>query len=96
LIPQRFKNTRFPNLWQQQFSVRKLDEAYGSLYKAGVDLTVLDKYSPQFTAKPSIDEDGVLLIQGVYPARLNQVVFSQKYIYKGLGWKLMGFNIRFE
>ena len=84
------------HLWQQQFSVKQLDDAYGKLYAANVDLTVLDRYSPQFSSKASIDEDGVLLIAGVYPTKPSKVVFSQKYIYEGLGWKLMGFNIQFE
>lgn len=84
------------NLWRSQFSVKQLDDAYGSLYASGTDLTVLDRLSPQFTQKASIDENGVLLLQGVYPTRPSKVSFSQKYIYEGFGWKLMGFNINIK
>jgi hypothetical protein len=80
------------NLWQQQFTPEKLDEAFESFYDAGVDLTILANYSPMFAAKPSIDENGVLLIVGHYPTQPNQLHFEQKYIYEGLGWKLMGFS----
>lgn len=84
------------NLWQQQFTIGKFDEAFGVFYDTGVDLTVLDKYSPQFRAKPSIDENGVLVIAGHYPTEPNQVHFEQKYIYEGLSWKLMGFSANIE
>ncbi|UTW03960.1 hypothetical protein KDX31_02720 [Amphritea atlantica] len=80
------------NLWQQEFTVEKFDEAFGAFYNVGVDLTVLDNYSPQFKTKPSIDENGVLVITGHYPTEPSQVYFEQKYVYEGLGWKLVGFS----
>ncbi len=84
------------NLWQQQFTIEKFDEAFGEFYNIGVDLTILDNYSPQFKSKPSIDENGVLIISGYYPTKPNQVHFVQKYIYEGLGWKLMGFSTNIQ
>lgn len=80
------------NLWQKQFSVAKFDEAFGSFYQFGDALMVLDKHSPQFSAKATIDEDGVLLLKGLYQTKPNQLHFEQQYIYEGLGWKLVGFN----
>ena len=53
---------------------------------------MLDNYSPQFSSKPTIDDNGVLVIAGHYPTKPNQVYFQQKYIYEGLGWKLIGFS----
>ncbi|MCW8857661.1 MAG: hypothetical protein OQJ95_09885 [Kangiella sp.] len=84
------------NLWQRQVTVAKLDEAFGAFYNIGADMTVLANYSPQFSQKPSINEDGVLVIAGKYPTKPSQVDFEQKYIYEGLGWKLMGFNINIK
>lgn len=84
------------NLWQQQFTVANFDEAFGGFYNIGLDLTVLDNFSPQFKSKPSIDENGVLVIAGHYSTEPNQVHFEQKYIYEGLGWKLMGFSTNIE
>jgi len=84
------------NLWQQQFTIEKFDEVFGAFYDMGVDLTVLDTYSPQFKVKSSIDENGVLVIAGHYPTKPKQVHFEQKYIYEGLGWKLMGFRINIQ
>lgn len=83
-------------LWQQQFTTEKFDEAFGSFYDLGLDFTLLRNYSPQFSSKPTIDEDGVLLISGHYPTQPNKVYFTQKYIFEGLGWKMVGFNINIK
>lgn len=82
------------NLLQQQYSVEQLDEAYGSFYDLGADLTVLRNHSPQFDAAPELDEQGVLRIKGRYATRPLGVQFEQSYIYEGLGWKLLGLNIQ--
>ena len=84
------------NLWQKQFSVTKFDEAFGSFYQFGDALMVFDQHSPQFSEKATIDEDGVLLLKGLYPTKPNQLYFEQKYIYEGLGWKLIGFNVNIK
>ena len=80
-------------MWRKQYSVAKLDEAYGPIMKIGVDLTILRNINPVFDQKTALDEDGVLLLKGHYPTKPNRVYFEQKYIYQGLDWKLLGFNI---
>lgn len=84
------------NLWQKQFTVEKFNEAFGSFFQFGDALMVLDQHSPQFSEKATINEDGVLMLKGLYPTKPNQVYFEQKYIYEGLGWKLMGFNVNIK
>jgi len=80
------------NLWQQQFSPEKFDEAFSSFFDLGLDLRLLEDFSPQFITKPRIDKDGILVITGLYPTQPNQVHFEQKYLYEGLRWKLVGFS----
>jgi hypothetical protein len=84
------------NLWQQQFTVQKFNEVFSPFYELGVDLTILKNYSPIFNRKPSIDENGVMVISGFYPTKPQQFHFEQKYTYEGLGWKLMGFSANIE
>lgn len=84
------------NLWQKQYSIEKLDEAFGSFYQLDLNLKVLENNSPQFSNNPSIDENGALIISGIYPTKPKQVHFEQKYIYEGLGWKLFGFYINIQ
>ena len=81
------------NLWRRQTTAEKLDESYGAFYKTGMDLTVLQRYSPSFDSKPVVDDDNVIVISGFYPTRPSRVTFTQKYMYEGLSWKLVGFKI---
>ncbi|MGH8120686.1 MAG: hypothetical protein ACRESK_08740 [Gammaproteobacteria bacterium] len=81
------------NLWQRESTPEKLNESFGSFYDLDADLTVLNNYSPRFDSTPAIDENGILVISGHYPTEPSRVYFEQKYIYEGLGWKLVGFNI---
>lgn len=85
-------HSHISNLWQQQFSIQDLDNAYSAFYDAGIDLTVLDQMSPQFNNPPEIDTNGVLVVNGLYPTQPSQLHFEQKYIYEGLSWKLVGFS----
>ncbi len=81
------------SLMQKQFTPQKLDEAFAPFYKIGTDLTVLDNLSPIFDENPSVNTDGVLLINGHYPTKPSQVFFKQEYIHEGLGWKVLGLNV---
>lgn len=83
-------------LWQEQYTVQKFDEIFGGFYNLDSDLRVLGNYSPIFENRPTLDEDGVMLITGFYPTKPQQFYFEQSYIYEGMSWKLVGFsaNIR--
>ncbi len=79
-------------LWQGQHSVEQLDQAFDSFYQAGLDLTVLQNFAPQFSSPPALNEQNVLVVTGHYPTRPSQYHFEQKYVYEGLGWKLIGYQ----
>lgn len=80
------------NLWQRQTTVEELDQAFVEFYNLGADLTFLDEYSPVFDPLPLLNDDGVLVLSGYYQTTPNQFYFEQKYVYEGLGWKLIGFS----
>ena len=41
----------------------------------------------------SFDDDGALVIKGSYPTTPNVFKFRHRYIYEGIGWKLVGLNV---
>jgi len=86
----------FSHKFKQQFTIDKLNEIYKPFYDSGIDLSVLQQYSPIFDGKPSIDENGVLRIKGYFPTEPNKFHFNQAYIYEGLGWKLLGYSVNIE
>ncbi len=79
-------------LWQNQTTVEELDGIFGGLYPIEDDMRVLLNYSPVFTSPPSINANGVLLVEGHYPTKPTQVNFTQKYIFEGVGWKVVGYS----
>lgn len=84
------------NLWQQQFTVEQFDETFGAFYAANLNLTILKNFTPTFNNKPSINKEGVMIISGYYPTKPDQFHFEQKYIYEGIGWKLLGFSVNIQ
>ena len=80
------------NFWQQQSTLSELDEAYGTFFDAGLDLTVLAAIDPVIETSQGPDAIGVLTVNGFYPTAPSKMFFEQKYIYEGLGWKLVGFS----
>jgi len=83
-------------LWQRQFTLQKFDEAFGPFFDLGVDLTVLDGFEPSIEPVAGLDENGVLILQGYFPTQPSKVAFTQKFIYEGVGWKLVGFKINID
>ncbi len=77
----------------EQYPVEKLDSVYAPFFGVDVDWTVLDTIEPTFTSAASIDTDGVLLLEGIFPTTPDKVTFRQKYIREGGEWKLLGFNV---
>lgn len=82
------------SLWQSQVKVADLDAGFRAAIDSGSDFLVFDRVSPQFDAQPSIDDNGVLVIQGHYPTTPQQLFFVQKYVREGVEWKLLGFRIQ--
>jgi hypothetical protein len=89
-------HTTLSSTWQRQMSVDDLDRIYGKLYGVDLELSALDALQPQFDGNPSIDGDGVLLLNGHYPGKPDAMHFEQKYVRDGDGWRLLGFGFEFR
>jgi hypothetical protein len=83
-------------LWQRQITVQQLNGAFKPFMDADIDLTKLDSYTPTFDEPTAIGSDGILVITGHYPTRPSSVIFRLKWVYEGVGWKLMGTNVELK
>lgn len=81
-------------VWQKQITPAKLRELFQSFIDAEIDIAPIAKLEPTFTAGPTIDEDGVLSVEGSYPTKPSQVHFKLAYIYEAPQWKLVKVNVR--
>jgi len=80
-------------LWQRQITTEQLNEAFKSVIDSGANWPVLESFEPVLSPEAKVDENGVLLLTGLYQTKPN-IHFEQQYIYEGLAWKLVGFSIQ--
>ena len=81
-------------LWRSQTSPDELSGIFGGFYQVGERISILETSAPQFDGPASLDENNILQISGRFVTGPDTTVFSHKYIYEGLGWKLYGLNLR--
>jgi hypothetical protein len=83
-------------VWQSQTTAEALKESFIKYTEQNVDLTFVEGMSPEFKEKPSIDNNGILILKGSYPARPAPLNFTVKYIREESEWKLVGIFITME
>lgn len=88
---EHFRST-VSQLWQKQITTAKLDEIFGKIYDADLNLAVVDNFEPVIEPVSALGQNGELVLKGYFPTKPNQVHFQQKYIYEGADWKLFGFS----
>jgi hypothetical protein len=86
-----FRST-ISQLWQKQFTTQQLDDVFADTYKMGLDFTILDSFEPVLEPTTTLGENQELILTGYFPTNPNQVHFTQKYVYEGVTWKLIGFK----
>ena len=56
----------------------------------------LKNHSPKFDVEPTVNEDGILVLEGHYPTKPSRLMFKLSYIYEGVDWKLVGTNVNIK
>ena len=83
-------------IWQSQTTSEELQASFASYVEKNVDLTFIEGQVPAFQEKPSIDDNGVLVLKGSYPPQPSLLSFTVKYILQDAEWKLVGIHISTE
>ena len=82
-------------LFRDQMSLEKFTAAFQSFFeKKGYDLSEVANSEPVFDEAPSLDNDGVLAVNGYYPTRPNKITFKLKYLSEKGAWKILGINVQ--
>jgi len=80
-------------LWQEQITPQQLKSAFQTFIDQQMDLAGVAQVEPVYEPAPSIDDDGVLTLEGNYPTTPNKVRFRLKYVNEKPGWKLLGIKL---
>ncbi|WEN42132.1 hypothetical protein CKCBHOJB_01717 [Thauera sp. GDN1] len=80
---------------QMQLSVtpQKLSEAFSGFRRNGLDMSGVAQIEPQFLRQPTINEEGTLLLNGVFPMQPRVVHFNLGYRRVDGVWMLQAFQI---
>lgn len=82
-------------IWQNNTTVKTLDEAFGNFYLEDIALlSQVNNKRPIFEHIAKLDDEGFMLMAGYYELEKQKLSFEQHYIYEGLGWRLVGLDIR--
>jgi hypothetical protein len=83
------------DLWRKQTTTQELNQAFQSIIDLDINWDILDTHDPVILPKPSIEQDGVLVIRAVYRTT-PEINFTLEYVYEYTDWKLLGLNIKIE
>ena len=87
-------HSQISETWQNQITPEKLQETFAPIVKAKADLTPKAGSKPTYSPKPSLDENGSLVVNGSYPtAKGKTAQFKLTYIKEGSDWKLLGIRV---
>ncbi len=81
-------------LWQRQVTEEQLRQAFDVFMERGIDIAYALEAEPQFSQSPVIENDGVLVLRGYYPAEPQPLYFSLEHVYEHPEWKLLGIDVR--
>ena len=80
-------------LWQAEVTPAKLKSLFQTFIDQKLDLSPISAVEPVFSAKPSVDSDDVLVLQGSYPTTPMRIDFRLKYVYEKTSWRLIGIKV---
>lgn len=79
--------------FKAQSTPEALQNAFRSFIDRGIDLTLLKDIEPVFSETPQLDDDGVLVLTGYYPAEPPVTYFETKFVFEYPRWELYGIDI---
>ncbi len=80
-------------LWQEQITPQKLAEIFADFIHKQINISAIKEVEPILTEAPTIDSDGILILEGYYPTHPSKTHFRLKYIYEHPAWKLLGIKV---
>ena len=92
-------NTFYGNVsevWKAQTNAGELEKAFEQLMDERVNLDFVKTTKPVLNAKPELDQDNILVVDGTYPSKDANFVFHMGYVYEYPNWKLIGITVNLK
>lgn len=79
--------------WKGQTSPEKLDQSFKVFIDTDVDFSWVKTVEPVLPVKPSLDENHILTVQGVFPGEQMGMGFQFRYVNENKAWQLLGLSV---
>ena len=80
-------------VFRMRYTAEQFSEAMGGFVRDKVNLGAAAKLTPRFSAPPTIEPNGELVMSGVFPTRPSEVVFEYRYLNENNAWINSGISI---
>lgn len=87
---------RVSTAWQKQLTQGQLQRAFQPFIDKEVDLSNIRGLDAVIDPPPTINTEGLLLINGHYSTQPYQVHFALKFVYELPRWKLFGIDVNLQ
>jgi hypothetical protein len=81
-------------VWQREITVARFNEIFKPFMDANLDLMPLQNLTPAMDKPASVNDKGVLTLEGHYPTKPSRVRFDFGYVYEGVSWKLVRTHVQ--
>ena len=81
------------DVFRARFSLQDFTVAFGSFVQDRVNLAPAAKLQPAFNGPPTVNPDGELVMQGVFPSKPSQVAFEYRYVMQNGKWTTSGLTL---
>jgi hypothetical protein len=82
--------------WQKHLTVGQLERAFQPFVNAGVRFGGLKEAEMQLDGPPTINSEGVLVVNGHFRTSPYQIYFNMKFLYELPRWKLFGLDVNLQ
>jgi hypothetical protein len=78
---------------RDKYSPEELAKIFKTFAEQKAELYVVTTYKPTYDPPPSIDNEGKLLVKGVFPTEPSKVAFDLTFVQSEGAWRLIGINV---
>ena len=78
---------------RDKYSQEELAKIFKTFAEQKAELYVVTTYKPTYDPPPSIDNEGKLLVKGVFPTEPSKVAFDLTFVPSEGAWRLIGINV---
>jgi uncharacterized protein (DUF2267 family) len=76
-----------------QFTAADLEQHFQEFLAKKVRVSEVERVQPIFTLPPGVDDEGMLVLEGFYPAEPPRAWFKLRFLDEGGGWKLAAIKV---